>query len=146
RDPDGGQGAARRAAARSARRRCGVPVPDRAGRRHHRDHLPDRRRADRRLPGADPRRRRAEPARRRRRRPPDRDAQGARAMTERWLDDNQRYLVAALAAARRWLEGKRDAGRGELDRLARDMARPPALEQLVAAFGLTPFERGVLLL
>jgi hypothetical protein len=63
-----------------------------------------------------------------------------------WLEANQRYLTAAFAVARGWLDGKRDAGRGEPERIAGAMSSPPALEQLVAGFALTPFERGVLLM
>ena len=68
-----------------------------------------------------------------------------------WPEANKRYLTAALAVVRSALE--RRAGRevthdpgAELRDAAAELPVPSALEQLVAAFGLSPFERDVLLL
>ena len=76
-----------------------------------------------------------------------------------WHEANQRYLMAALAVVRLALE--RHAARledtsepeqqGELAQqalreTAHAMSTPPALEMLCATFGLSPFERDVLLL
>jgi hypothetical protein len=77
-----------------------------------------------------------------------------------WLDANQRYLVAALAELRVLLQHHRthteDSARGEraaesmqhepAQRLASLMSEPPALEMLRKTFGLSPFERDLLLL
>jgi ATP-dependent 26S proteasome regulatory subunit len=99
------------------------------------------------------------------------------ALSDTWLEANQRYLVAALAVVgtllerhaarpqdaqeepdkpRRWRrspartevlqleEGEGPAG--TLEKAAEAMPAPPALETLCAMFGLSPFERNVLLL
>jgi hypothetical protein len=76
-----------------------------------------------------------------------------------WHGANQRYLMAALADVREALkhhaagaQGKaqetdEDTGeRTDLGEISRTMPAPPALEVLCAAFGLSPFERDVLLL
>jgi hypothetical protein len=82
----------------------------------------------------------------------------ARAPDEDWHAANQRFLTAALGLVRRWLE--RHAGGPEvvglpervpaegqeLGALAGQMIAPPALETLCARFGLTSFERNILLL
>jgi len=76
------------------------------------------------------------------------------AITLPWHEANQRYLTAALAAVRSALETgaegratKEDLGPGRaLKEAAQNMPAPPALDTLCAAFGLTRFERGVLLL
>jgi hypothetical protein len=70
---------------------------------------------------------------------------------EDWAEANKRYLTAALAVVRAALE--RRAGRAptgdpgaELRAAAAALPAPSALEQLTAAFGLSTFERDVLLL
>jgi hypothetical protein len=80
-----------------------------------------------------------------------------------WPEANQRYLSAALAAARERLEvsAARIEGDGgaissaerrlyeaeqELDQAAEALPAPSALEALVAAFGLSPFERDMILI
>lgn len=66
-----------------------------------------------------------------------------------WYDANQRYLNVALASVREALE--RHAGDGDgMERPSREPdtgmpGPPPALETLCAAFGLSAFERDVLL-
>jgi hypothetical protein len=80
--------------------------------------------------------------------------------TESWIDANQRHLAAALAGVRAALArhaGPRAAGAdgpladaGALDEepgaAGGTTSPPPALETLVATFGLSRFERAVLLL
>jgi len=70
-----------------------------------------------------------------------------------WYESNQRYLTLALARIRALLE--RRAGQetvsspvdeAELHELAAGMASAPAIESLCTLFGLSPFERDVLLL
>src|SRR5207302_101881 len=63
-----------------------------------------------------------------------------------WAEANQRYLAAALGVARGWISGKPGSSAEALDEAARAMPSAPALERLCAAFALSPFERGVLLL
>ncbi|MDX1530154.1 MAG: hypothetical protein R3362_01380 [Rhodothermales bacterium] len=77
----------------------------------------------------------------------------AAATTAPWAEANQRYLTAALAEVRAALERPAPEATEEPprtpaspDRIAAEMDAPPALEQLCEAFGLSPFERGVLLL
>ena len=79
---------------------------------------------------------------------------------ETWSDANQRYLSAALASVRARLEryigaqdgaapdGSDDSAEtgDDLTPDAAMMSTPPALETLAATFGLSPFERDVLLL
>ncbi len=77
------------------------------------------------------------------------------AATITWHEANQRYLVAALALVRQALErhAARAQGRplpaaGEAQaalEAARDLPAPAALDTLCTAFGLSPFERDVLL-
>lgn len=78
-------------------------------------------------------------------------------MTERWLSENQRYLSLALAGLRERLERYRDdkvdnVGESErnprqtLDDASRSMSSPPALEVICRQFGLSSFERDILLL
>jgi ATP-dependent 26S proteasome regulatory subunit len=62
-----------------------------------------------------------------------------------WHEANQRYLVTALAVLREILEGKGQSAGQELEAAASEMPSPPALETLSAAFGLSAFERNVLL-
>jgi hypothetical protein len=77
--------------------------------------------------------------------------------TTNWHEANQRYLIAALAvvraalerhAARRTQDTSEPEGQGEpaLQQAAGAMPAPPALEALRDTFGLTPFERDLLLL
>ncbi len=65
-------------------------------------------------------------------------------------DANQRYLVAALSRVRRYLErhlhGNKDSGRESVRDETSDMPAPPALARLCAIFGLSEFERDILLL
>jgi hypothetical protein len=75
-----------------------------------------------------------------------------------WREANQRYLMSALATVRTALERHAASDRDEirpesgtepaqaLQAVAGDMPAPPALETLCAAFGLTGFERDVLLM
>ena len=76
-----------------------------------------------------------------------------------WLDANQRYLSAALATVRFALESQiaRTQGKPEeakyqdkaeraVKKAAQAMPGPPALEILCATFGLSAFERALLLL
>jgi len=75
-----------------------------------------------------------------------------------WQEANQRYLVAALAMVRAALERhvartqgapepeERDEPTRALREAADAMPAPPALETLSETFGLTPFERDLLLL
>src|SRR3954471_22107879 len=75
-----------------------------------------------------------------------------------WTDLNQQYLVSALAAVRAALE--RHAGGAESavpaghtmpmaessEHEGAGLPAPPALETLAQTFGLSPFERAILLL
>jgi hypothetical protein len=77
-----------------------------------------------------------------------------------WLETNQRYLSVALAVVRSELEQhaarSQDASDAErqhrmmqaqaLGEAAAAMSVPPAIETLCAVFGLSPFERDLLLL
>ena len=92
------------------------------------------------------------------------DDRGVAATADTWVEANQRYLSASLARVRRALERHVEARRGlgaggEVGTAAatggvtedraeplRTMTVPPALDRLCAAFGLSPFERDVLLL
>jgi hypothetical protein len=69
-----------------------------------------------------------------------------------WTDDNQRYLTAALSSLYDAIEHRLrgdpppdDSHGTELHDIARGMSAPPAVERLCAVFGLSPFERAVLL-
>ncbi len=79
--------------------------------------------------------------------------------TNNWEEANQRYLLAAfspvrnalqryIARMRGDLEAEKQQGnpQQELDEAMSVMPAPPALTKLCAAFGLSPFERDVLLL
>jgi len=78
--------------------------------------------------------------------------EAATASSAAWHSANQRALSAALGVIRRRLEtdgsGGRELGSAEkgLDELTREIAPAPAFESLAKMFGLTPFEREVLLL
>jgi hypothetical protein len=70
-----------------------------------------------------------------------------------WPEANQRYLVAALAEVRALLEGDPEGSGEPTERTAPDAIQPwndtmprPALEALCSIFGLSPFERDLLLL
>ncbi len=71
-----------------------------------------------------------------------------------WSEQNRRYLVAALAQVRLALEQYAARRRGETVQAQAEETQPeydgslpaPALLRLCAAFGLTPFERDILLL
>lgn len=81
-------------------------------------------------------------------------------LRDRWLEANQRYLMTTLAEVRQWLElhleRLRHSGKeqhsavpdmsAELATIAAEMKEPPAIEQICEVFGLTPFERQILLL
>ncbi|MGY1829091.1 ATP-binding protein [Geodermatophilus sp. SYSU D01180] len=70
------------------------------------------------------------------------------ATTSRWTEANQAYLSSALHRLGRVVGGGADAvaASPDLDELAREMPRPPALQALASAFGLSAFERDVLLM
>ena len=68
---------------------------------------------------------------------------------EPWADENQRALVEALARVRRYVEQGANGAHGAHGRPVagiEPMGLPAALARLVSAFGLSPFERDVLLL
>ena len=63
-----------------------------------------------------------------------------------WAESNQRALRTALARVRARLSPDGE-GEGGGDAPAEfSMAEPPAFEQLTATFGISPFERDVVLL
>ena len=64
-------------------------------------------------------------------------------MKRHWADDNQRYLAAALAALRAELEGLPAEDPAHLEA---EMEYPPALRTLCECFGLSAFEREIVLL
>ncbi len=77
--------------------------------------------------------------------------------TTSWIGANQRYLATAVAAVRVALERQIARVKGEpaddpigvariADRMTGALASPPALDLLCAAFGLSPFERDLLVL
>ncbi len=67
-----------------------------------------------------------------------------------WAELNQRWLVAELARLRARIEAGLDAGNATdaapLNRWPADAPAPPALERVASIFGLSPFERELLLL
>jgi hypothetical protein len=74
-----------------------------------------------------------------------------------WLEANQAYLMAALAEVRKLLKqrceriqkeapGKETVDQESPGEIAEKMTAPPSLENLCHTFGLSPFERLVLLL
>jgi hypothetical protein len=71
-----------------------------------------------------------------------------------WVDANQRYLLGSLARIRDALHRYANGGGGDAPRSEDDglrtaaalMTGPPAVEGVTALFGLSPFERDVLLL
>ena len=74
------------------------------------------------------------------------------ATLETWLDANQQYLTAALDEVRVLLEARAESKESpesneiSLPAIANSMAVPPPLETLCELFGLTPFERQVVVL
>lgn len=68
--------------------------------------------------------------------------------TTSWIEANQAYLSGALRRLRGLIAGPTEpvAAPPDLDELARRMLRPPALLSLASAFGLSDFERDLLLL
>jgi hypothetical protein len=68
--------------------------------------------------------------------------------TSNWTEANQAYLSGGLRRLRGLIGGPADAVAAppDLDELARRMDRPPALLALAAAFGLSAFERDLLLM
>ena len=78
-------------------------------------------------------------------------------LPDTWHEANQRYLTASLADVRGTLERhvaraqdapekeERDEPARELQESTNAMTAPPALETLCMAFGLSPFERHLLL-
>ncbi len=72
-------------------------------------------------------------------------------VTTSWPEANQQYLMAALDEVRSLLESYADtSAEGERDEHLRDepndLSPPPAVELLCHIFGLSPFERRILLL
>ena len=71
-----------------------------------------------------------------------------------WSTANQHYLIAALAVIRAALQqhatpnapSQAEKARRALEEAARAMPSPPAVDTLCATFGLSPFERDVVLL
>ncbi len=65
-----------------------------------------------------------------------------------WYESNQRYLTLVLAGLGAQLEPdkKVEHSAPELEEFLKSMEAPPALENLVRTFGLSPFERQVLML
>jgi hypothetical protein len=70
-----------------------------------------------------------------------------------WSEANRQYLAAALLEVRRHLEARVNpdgpttpSQREEMDALARAMPRPPAVQRLQELFGLSDFERDVVLM
>jgi hypothetical protein len=59
-----------------------------------------------------------------------------------WTEANQQYLMNALDSVRAALEGRASAQTPACE----EISPPPALETLSKLFGLSPFERGVLLM
>ncbi|MEU1973418.1 ATP-binding protein [Microbacterium sp. NPDC019599] len=70
-------------------------------------------------------------------------------MSGTWADDNRLYTAAAFRRVRALLADETgeqvDAPQRELDEIADRMSGLPALSTLEAAFGLSPFERDILL-
>jgi hypothetical protein len=79
--------------------------------------------------------------------------------TERWPEANQRYLTAALGLVRLALEqhaaradetpldnSKSETAKAVIEKARRALPAPSALDTLCSAFGLSPFERDVVLL
>ena len=64
-----------------------------------------------------------------------------------WVEANHRFLTAAPDVVRRHVSGEdaEAAARGR-EQIAAGMPAPPALDGIAAAFGLSDFERDVLLL
>ena len=77
-------------------------------------------------------------------------ATAPRATTPTWTELNQRYLSVALAELRQRSAATTDQPpahpSAELAELAEQMSAPPAIEALRQTFGLSPFERDLVLL
>ena len=70
-----------------------------------------------------------------------------RAEWAEWKDANQAFLTATVAVTLAHLTGEQvDPRRRERDRLRTEMPAPPAINAVVQGFGLSEFERDVLLL
>jgi hypothetical protein len=65
-------------------------------------------------------------------------------MKRHWADDNQRFLAASLGSLRATLDGS--AALDDAAVLEAEMEYPPALRSLCDCFGLSAFERDILLL
>lgn len=64
-----------------------------------------------------------------------------------WTDANQRYLVAEFARLKSRLDGTDDtAAHAEVEAARAVLSRPAAIDRLARAFGLSAFEREILLL
>ncbi|HMN62383.1 MAG TPA: hypothetical protein PJ988_18600, partial [Anaerolinea sp.] len=61
-----------------------------------------------------------------------------------WLEANQRLLAEALAEERAWLS-RRAGDEGKPGKVKETTVSPPALERLAGLFGLSEFERRLLL-
>ena len=82
------------------------------------------------------------------------------AVTNNWHEANQRYLMAAVGEVREELQRYKDSSdaaenksarsgysvAGELKQAAESLPAPAALDSLAAVFGLSPFERNIVLL
>ena len=68
------------------------------------------------------------------------------APTSNWIELNQRHLAAALAELRGLLERHADPSVALPEPVSRDLDPAPALEILTQTFGLSRFERSILLL
>ncbi len=66
--------------------------------------------------------------------------------TEGWVEANQRHLAGVLAAVKRHLVGDQEVDDDEVSTAPPALGAPPALAVLVDAFGLSRFERDVLVL
>jgi hypothetical protein len=66
--------------------------------------------------------------------------------SQAWLDANQRLLSAAVAEVRGWLHAKAHGENAEAAETSRNDEATTALDYVCATFGLSPFERRVLVL
>jgi vesicle-fusing ATPase len=67
-------------------------------------------------------------------------------VTEAWRTDNQAYLALEIERVREAIAGSPRGAGAQTAELAAGMDGPPAIERIATAFGLTPFERDLLLL
>lgn len=63
-----------------------------------------------------------------------------------WYEANQRYLMAEVRRVLAHVEGRLEREPDEAERRSSEMPRPPAIEVVRRTFGLSSFERDVLLL